>query len=185
MKKMLIKRIHGKNGFTLAETLLAVIILLLAATIVATGIPAARNAYEKVVLASNAEILLSTTMSTLRNELGMARDIRIDPDKQTISFYSEERKAPSKIYINSGGDYNGNAVILIQRYALGEGAEDPDWLVSEVASTDGLYVTYESAQRHSNEKGDYITFENLRVNRRGGGAGLAAREAFSVRIVSE
>ena len=55
---MLKNKIRSARGFTLAETRLAVIILLLAAAIVATGIPAARNAYEKVVLASNAEILL-------------------------------------------------------------------------------------------------------------------------------
>ena len=176
MKKMLTKRIHGKNGFTLAETLLAVIILLLAGLIVATGIPAARNAYEKVVLASNAEILLSTTMSTLRNELGMAKDIQI-ADGKTISFYSETRKAPSEIYLKDGSE----PVILIRRYALGE-EENEEWLISEVASTQGLYVTYENVQRNT---GDTVTFHNLRVNRSSGGAGLAEREDFSVRIVTE
>lgn len=178
---MLKNKIRSARGFTLAETLLAVIILLLAAAIVATGVPAARNAYEKVVLASNAEILLSTSMSALRNELGMAKNIQVDADGKTVSFYSEVRKAPSKIYLDKGSE----PVIRLQRYALGEGEENPEPLISEEASTDGLYVTYESARWYSDEKGDYITFENLRVNRRGGGAGLAAREAFSVRIVSE
>ena len=180
MKKMLTKRIRGNNGFTLAETLLAVIILLLAAGIVATGVPAARNAYEKVVLASNAEVLLSTTMSTLRNELGMAKDIRIEADEKTISFYSETRKAPSKIYLKDGSE----PVILIRRYALGE-EEKEEWLVSAVASTQGLYVTYENVQRNTDENGDTITFNHLSVNRKAGGTDLAVREAFSVRIVSE
>ena len=54
------RKLRSNKGFTLAETLLAVLILLLVSTIVATGIPAARNAYEKVVEASNAQAVLAT-----------------------------------------------------------------------------------------------------------------------------
>ena len=63
MEERIRKKLHSSKAFTLAETLLAVLILLMVSTIVATGIPVARNAYEKVVLASNAEVLLSTTIS--------------------------------------------------------------------------------------------------------------------------
>ena len=56
------KRYCNTHGFTLGETLLAVLIMLLAASIMVSGIPAARAAYEKVVLSSNAEVLLSTAV---------------------------------------------------------------------------------------------------------------------------
>ena len=69
-------RIRNRKGFTLAETLLAVLILLLVSSIVAAGVPAARQAYEKVVLASNAELMLSTAVATLRDELGTAWDVQ-------------------------------------------------------------------------------------------------------------
>ena len=61
MREAIKRKLHTQ-GFTLAETLLAVLILLLVGVIMTTGIPAAKNAYEKVVVASNAEVLLSTTI---------------------------------------------------------------------------------------------------------------------------
>lgn len=74
------QKMGNQKGFTLAETLLAVLILLLVSVIVATGIPAARNAYEKVIVASNAQVLLSTAATALRDELGTAWNIKIDDD---------------------------------------------------------------------------------------------------------
>ena len=185
---MLKNKIRSARGFTLAETLLAVIILLLAAAIVATGVPAARNAYEKVVLASNAEILLSTSMSTLRNELGMAKSVEVKEDRQTIVFFSEMRKTQSKIYLNSDDDM---PVIKIQRYYIQRYYKESDkdaegeWLVTQEASTADLYVTYGKAA--ISENGEYITFTDLSVMRRsaGGGSELVKRDSFSVRLFSE
>lgn len=74
------EKLRSQKGFTLAETLLAVLILLLVSVIVATGMPAAKNAYEKVVVASNAQALLSTAATSLRNELGTAWNVLIDDD---------------------------------------------------------------------------------------------------------
>ena len=73
-------KLRSQNGFTLAETMLAVLILLLVSVIVATGMPAAKNAYEKIVVASNAQALLSTAATSLRNELGTAWNVIIDDD---------------------------------------------------------------------------------------------------------
>lgn len=182
-KNMLKNKIRSARGFTLAETLLAVIILLLAAAIVATGVPAARNAYEKVVLASNAEILLSTSMSTLRNELGMAKSVEVKEDRQTIVFFSEMRKTQSKIYLNSDDDM---PVIKIQRYYKESDKDaEGEWLVTQEASTANLYVTYREAA--ISENGEYITFTDLSVMRRsvGGGSELVKRDRFSVRLFSE
>ena len=77
------KRIRDIKAFTLSETLVTIIIVMLVSSIVAVGIPAASNAYKNVVRASNAEILLSNTMISLRNELGMARDITLSGNKVT------------------------------------------------------------------------------------------------------
>ena len=68
------KKIRDAHGFTLAETLLAVLILLMVSGIVAAGIPVAKKAYEKVVLAADAQLLLSTTVAELRDEIGTAWD---------------------------------------------------------------------------------------------------------------
>lgn len=140
--KNAIKMWRASSGFTLAETLLAVLILLMVSVIVATGIPAAKNAYEKVVLASNADALLSTTISSLRNELGAAKIIKPESGGRPttyISYYSGSASYDTTLnrYVTSGTqsmiclnenftDSNGNEVyksadldkcIMIQRYA--------------------------------------------------------------------
>lgn len=79
---------RDRRGFTLAETLLAVLILLLVSVIVATGIPAAKNAYYKVVLGANAQSLLSTTATALRNELGTAWDVEVSG--KDVSYYKAD-----------------------------------------------------------------------------------------------
>ena len=61
------KRLKNQAGFSLAETLLAVLIMLLVSVIVANGIPVARNVYNNVIVGANAQVLLSTTVTALRN----------------------------------------------------------------------------------------------------------------------
>lgn len=167
-------KIRDQHGFTLAETLLAVIILLLASTIVASGIPAARNAYEKVVLASDAEVLLSTTISTLRNELGMAEIISVN--NNSIVYFNKARGANAKIYLGSS---EPKAIMLARYYKEGD-ADTNEALISDPASTDNMYVTFSQIVR-----GDgYLTFKNLQVNRKNGGTGLAGPRDYSVRVSS-
>ncbi len=63
---------RNSAGFSLAETLMAVLILLMVSAVVAAGMPMAREAYEKAVDAANAQTLLSTTAAMLRSELSEA-----------------------------------------------------------------------------------------------------------------
>lgn len=101
------RKLNNKKGFTIAEMLVAILILLMVSSIVATGIPVAREAYEKVVLTSNAEILMSTAISALRNELGTAKDIEASGTE--IIYYNSARGSTSKILIEAPD-------IKIQRY---------------------------------------------------------------------
>ena len=177
---MLKNKIKSKGGFTLAETLLAVLIMVLVAGIVAGGIPAARNAYEKVVIASNAELLLSTTISALRNELGTAKDIVPDNNGTTITYFNETRGAASKIYLGTGPQ-----TILLQRYVKLNGIgkdSDPVWLVSRSASTKQLYVTYDSVSY--SETNGIITFKTLQVKNVNTGRTLTKVDQVSIRVLS-
>ncbi len=94
------KKLKSRAGFTLAETLLAVAILMLVSVIVATGIPVARNAYEKVVLSSNAETMLTTAISSLRNELGTAW--KVESVTGGVSYFSAATGTRSKLYLSDG-----------------------------------------------------------------------------------
>ena len=169
--------ILDSTGFTLAETLLAILILLMVSTIVATGIPAAKNAYEKVVLASNAEVLLSTTMSELRNELGTARDV--NATNNVITYRNSYTSSESKLFKSSGGDEPAGTIML-QRYA-GEGGSKALRLVSEKAS-DGLYVLYGTVDYNSST--GIVTFHNLQVMRKSSANPLAEMDNFPIRVFS-
>ena len=163
--KKLHRRINTAFGFTLVETLLAIMILLMVSAVVATGIPAAKNAYEKVVLASDAEVLLSTTISTLRNELGTSQAVDTTEAQTgaetgtTITYYNPSRGATSRIYVE--GD-----TIKFQRYYFDSSAysmdydvPDPEQLISSAAITDNLSVKY----KHVSYNSGIITFEELKV----------------------
>ena len=113
------EKLRSQNGFTLAETLLAVLILLLVSVIVATGMPAAKNAYEKVVVASNAQALLSTAATSLRNELGTAWNVRID-ENTTKTKAGTAGTSVTYNSANTGGlskiDKDADTGITLQEY---------------------------------------------------------------------
>ena len=80
------KMIRYRKGFSLAETLVALLIVLLAASVVAAGMPAARDAYYKVQESANAQVFLSTTLTALRKELSTATNIQVDSDKKLLKY---------------------------------------------------------------------------------------------------
>ena len=96
------KKLNSRAGFTLAETLLAVTILLLVSVIVATGMPVAKNAYEKVMLSSNAETLLATAVAALRDELGTAW--KVESTSSGVSYISADTGMRTKLYLNADNE---------------------------------------------------------------------------------
>lgn len=182
MKKKILRKLHSDNGFSIAELLVAILILLMVSSIVATGIPVAREAYQKVILASNADVLLSTTISTLRNELGTAQDVKV-VGGTTITYYSPTRGASSKIYLE------GNAV-MFQRYyfdpteyTMGEGVvPSEENLITEAAMSDGLYVKYDSVVKP--DKDGIMKIEGLAVYRQDETKTAAERTPLSIQIAS-
>lgn len=96
------RKIRARSGFTLAETLLAVLIMLLVSVIVATGMPAVTNAYNKVVLGANAKVMLSTAITALHDEIGTAWQVNRAPDKKSITYFNADKGAQSTISLESG-----------------------------------------------------------------------------------
>lgn len=157
-----LSKIKSRGGFTLAETLLAVLILLLVSGIVATGVPVARNVYNKVIIASNAQVLLSTTVSALRDELGTAWDVSAGADGKSVTYYSADTGAPARLYLK-GSD------IMIREYApwavIGDGQDNAvaseRALVSGAMSTkQGLIVSYSGVSC----AGGIVKFTGLKVD---------------------
>lgn len=153
---------NNHRGFSIAELLVAILILSLVSTVVAGGIPVARDAYEKITLSANAQTMLSTAISALRNELCTASDVSVENDKITLRYYSSSIQNYSVITIASDSnnqDYTGRSVV-IQQYA-DSSSPASSFLVSASAGDNELYVRYDSVSY--DETTGIITFVNLRV----------------------
>lgn len=176
--RTIMKKLRNKAGFSLAELLIAILIMLMVTVIVAAGIPAARSAYLGVRRASNADVLLSTTITTLRNELGMARreDISVDSSNKTITYFNQDRGAESQIFLSDDGKS-----IQFKRYNKNSYAAAP--LITGKAETDELNVTYATVT-YDDESG-IVKFEKLEVTPVSGGTPIASRDTVSIRVMTD
>lgn len=142
MRLKLKRKLRSIKGFSLTELLAAVLILSMVSSVVAGGIPVARDAYEKVTLSANAQVMLSTAITALRNELSTASDIQ-SVDGTKIEYYSAAIKNQSAIGIESGG-------IMLTLYSRSsEETQIKKKLVSdsvgaEKPGKERLFVTYNS-----------------------------------------
>ena len=84
MKAIRKKLKTNSRGFSLAETLICVLILLMVSVIVGAAIPTASNVFVKTVDAANAQVVLSTAMTALRDELGTATQVKKEADGSLV-----------------------------------------------------------------------------------------------------
>lgn len=166
--KNMTQKLKKSAGFTLAETLITVLILLMVSAVVAGGVPAAANAYRKAVDAANAQVLLSTTVNALRSELSTAWGVSDDADGKTLTYYSVRTGAKTKLF-NGTGDQN---TIMVQDYVpfdetQQQNANTNDRLQHSLVVRSGekeldqFRMKFESVE----VKDDIITFETLGVYR--------------------
>ena len=170
------KKLKSGGGFTLAETLMTVLILVMVAGVVAGGIPAAVTAYSKAVDAANAQVLISTTVNALRGELSTAKDVHFK--ENDLIYISSATESKTKLYKGIDG------AIMVQDFLRYDesgpqtyeesGTQkvvEPRRLVSESAATKKLQVTYESVNWADGQENEVLVFENLDVTK--GGASIA------------
>ncbi len=165
MKRL--RRKMNQKGFSLAEMLMAILILLMVSVIVATGMPAARNAYEKVVVGANAQTMLSTAVTVLRDELGTAWEVNVPSTNDSVSYFNANTGAKAQIKLDDSNtiiiqDYIAQTTDLIHDNveALKEGAKRT--LVPGGSSK--LYATYATiTPLIVNNKMTKITIGNLAI----------------------
>ena len=160
------QKLKKSAGFTLAETLITVLILLMVSSVVAGGVPAAANAYRKAVDAANAHVLLSTTVNALRSELSTAWGV--SANNSELIYYSARTGAKTKIY-------NTDSTIMVQDYleygesqSQSENTDNTDDRLqhslvvrSGEKDLDQFHVQFKSVKVED----DIITFESLGVYR--------------------
>ena len=188
-----VKNLKKRGGFSLAETLVAILILLMVSAIVAAGVPVARDAYEKVVLSANAQTMLSSAVSALRDELGTAWDVRVeDTSTKTsgawLTYYSSSTGARTKLYLGDytvGGETFTTILVQdnVQELSLGTvGLGTPRQLVqdSNKGGMGALYVTCDGTIGYANGT---VTFTNLKVLT-AGGTELALLPSLKIKVAS-
>lgn len=164
------------RGFTLAETLMTVLILLMVSSVVAAGVPAAARAMNKVVDASHAQLLLSTTMTALRDELSTARAETISISNDTSISYTDTYGI--KAVISSETDN-----IYIEK-PEGSGTKRP--LISDEASNKNLYVTFTKVSTIKDKESKVLTFDGLSVKYKTSGndlSGIPSGVSFKIRVI--
>lgn len=160
----------NNKGFTLAEVLVTLLILMMLTALVAGGMPVATNAYYKIVDCANAQLLLSTTMTELRNELGTGENISVDDAFTRVAYKSintgdaEIYKADDGIYINEYANYSGDQY-------------EPRLLVSAKAATKDLVISYDKVEFSDG----VVTFTNLHVDK--GAKTLASVPAYNIKVL--
>ena len=175
-------KLNSRAGFSLTELLVAVLILGMVSSVVAGGIPVARDAYNKVTVTANAQVLLSTAITSLRNQLGTASDVKITGTE--LNYYNSGTGVNSRIYKSSSDPQ----VIMIQEYLAGGVVKDADkvgkerQLVSDAASNKDLFVTYDSVSRP--EGSDLIVFKNISVRKKNEtGKSIVSLDELNIRVV--
>ena len=177
------KRIRDIKAFTLSETLVTIIIVMLVSSIVAVGIPAASNAYKNVVRASNAEILLSNTMISLRNELGMARDITVSQKK--VTYYNPMYDSYSSLNSDNRDikyrRFEADGLILDSSSTTNHSDEVLFTSIVSSETEETMHVKYAGVEH----KGGVITFSGLEVLDKSGNPIGVKRDSYVIRVITE
>lgn len=102
--KRLCSKLKDRHGVTLTEMLATLLIMLLVTSIAATGIPAAKAAYDRAVDAANAQVLLSMTVTELRKELGLASGVPDGYAGTELTYTSGTNGGQSRILVMEDED---------------------------------------------------------------------------------
>ena len=187
MRVILKKRKKNRAGFSLAETLIAILILLMVSAIVAGAIPAASNVYAKTVDAANAQVLLSTVITVLRDELSTATNISATGTTVEYINGSYRRLVLQGKGTNAGDPAAGIWLCVGALPTNPTEGMDPTYsvpgdaqsrlIVSSEATTKNLSVSFTSVEFVEGT----VIFHGLQVDR--DGKTLASRSTFTIRTV--
>ena len=149
MTRALRQTLRCRRGFTLAETMAAILLMSFVGLIVTGGISMSARVYGRITQRSNAELLLSTTLLELRDELDRVEEVTLGSYRSDWKAYPLEkyrssnvnwRKLATKMDLN---DPPAGIYIVPDKGYIDNTVGTPQLLVSEAAATDELYATYD------------------------------------------
>ncbi len=152
------------------------LILLMASSIVAAGIPVAIRAYDSVINTSNAQLLLDSTLTALRDELGTAREIDCNETTGAVNLYLSNNGFYCYVSSESTG------IMLNYTEADKTTAYTSLPLVSNSALTHKLHSEYEKLVYVPSTQMFYV--KNLKIVKDGSGKVLAERADVYIRALN-
>ncbi len=157
--------LDSQRGFSLTEMLLALALFVILTGMVAMGIPVATRTYTRAVDGSNAQTLLSTATTTLRDELSLATGTMEVGDQR---YYEDALGQWCRLETKDAG--TTDARIVKQVYKSAEGGSGPDTtamdgeadLITAAAITDSLGLSFEGELEYDSAN-DLFRIRGLQV----------------------
>lgn len=153
--KMKLRQVPGsRRGFSLAETMVAILIMSFVGLIVTVGMMTALSVYGRIMDRANAELLLSTTLIELRDELDRAEEVVVNSEGTVLRYrnsftgwreLTNEKGPDDDVDGNETGVHTSDG-LKIKEYtsysASGDVTGKTIWnfLVSDAAATEKLYA---------------------------------------------
>lgn len=112
------KKLNNESGLTVVEMLAATAIMLLLALLLGTGTQMAMNTYETIVAQNELELLLSTAVDALADELRYARNVverpatEIGPGEANFKYTSDPYGTGTLLKWNTGDNNDGQLMAL-------------------------------------------------------------------------
>ena len=117
------EKINSKSGFTLVEMLAAVAVLMLLTMMLGTGIQMALNSYRTMIAQAEVELLVSTAVDALADDLRFARDVKADPvSKKLTSYTSDSFGENTELALGETGSDNEGQIMASGKRFLSTGA---------------------------------------------------------------
>lgn len=106
------KKLSSEAGFSLVELLAVTVILALLGLMLGTGLNMALTSYRTVVAQSEVELLLSTAIDALADDLRYAREYT-DGSPVEITYDGESYTAEEDVFTYTSGSYGYNAYFTV------------------------------------------------------------------------
>ena len=144
-----------RAGFSLSETLLAVLLLAIIFLAATVGIRALYNAYQKITVQAEAQVLLSTAVSEITNDIHgvtQVKKVPVDPDDPSAGSNYQYFTTSRNTFISYGNGGEGKGITVISGATSKTVALLPD-----AANTQKLYTHIEPY--YDEEAGKYVYFD--------------------------
>jgi len=131
------KKLSGQEGLSLVEMLCATLVLILLGLLLSSGIQLAANSYRELTAASETQLLLSTAIDAMADDLRFARQVNADSSHRLTTYFSDSYGRNSDFRVTGGQLMAGPATSpmrVLPPGAYGNGAYE----------ITGLSVTYEA-----------------------------------------